>query len=119
MKKEIASAALRRERGLKIAKLIQERQDFIKKLIEFEEAAKDPGRLTGSSIRLLEEEKFRKSALPNLKKMENVIRKQLNEYEEVSERPYYVKDRPYQEILDEEVKDRLSNSSVLVFFAKK
>ncbi|KAI9345003.1 hypothetical protein BDR26DRAFT_172335 [Obelidium mucronatum] len=119
MRKEIASATLRRERGLKINKLIQDRKDFLQKLVEFELAAQDPTRFAGSSLRLLEEEKFRKSALPNLKKMENAIRKQLNEYEEVSERPFYVGGRPYIEILDDEVKDRLSNTSVLVFFAKK
>ncbi|KAJ3010647.1 UNVERIFIED_CONTAM: carboxypeptidase C prc1 [Siphonaria sp. JEL0065] len=119
MRKEIASATLRRERGMKINKLIQERKDFLQKLVEFERAAADPSRFAGSSLRLLEEEKFRKSALPNLKKMENGIRKMLNEYEEVSERPFYLEGRPYIEALDDEVKDRLSNTSVLVFFAKK
>ncbi|KAJ3062169.1 carboxypeptidase C prc1, partial [Podochytrium sp. JEL0797] len=119
MLKEIANANLRRERVMKISKLIQERKEFIQKLIEFEKAAQDPSRFSGSSIRLLEEEKFRKSALPSLKKMENGIRKQLNEYEEVSEYAFSVDGQPYIEILDNEVKDRLSNTSVLVFFNKK
>ncbi|KAJ3068423.1 hypothetical protein HDU98_008387 [Podochytrium sp. JEL0797] len=119
MLKEIANVTLRRERSIKIRKLIQERKEFIQKLIEFEKAAQDPSRFSGSSIRLLEEEKFRKSALPNLKKMENSIRKQLNEFEEATDHAFTVDNQPYLEILDNEVKDRLSNASVLVFFSKK
>ncbi|KAI8616257.1 hypothetical protein BC830DRAFT_215506 [Chytriomyces sp. MP71] len=120
MLKEIASVTMRKESGVKIYKAIEDRKEFLKKLIEFEKAAGDPSRLfSGSSLRLLEEEKLRKSALPTLKQMENRLRKMLNDYEEDTNYSFMLNGRPYVEILDEEVKARLSNSTILVFFSSK
>ena len=52
---------------------IKEREEFILKWIGFEENATSPDRFKGSSMNLVKEEKFRKTALPKLIKKETVL----------------------------------------------
>jgi hypothetical protein len=51
-------------------------------MIEFEKSASDPRRLFQNSKRLLEEEKWRKTAWPNLVKIEDKLIVACLEYEE-------------------------------------
>jgi hypothetical protein len=50
-------------------------------MVEFEKTACDPKRLFQSSFRLNEEERFRKTCVPNLLKYEKDIKTRVEEYE--------------------------------------
>jgi hypothetical protein len=49
--------------------------------MNFEKEATDPNRLFGKSVRLLEEEKFRKTAYPTLTKLEKKLEKAILQFE--------------------------------------
>jgi hypothetical protein len=51
---------------------------------EFEVTASDPARLFRPSFQLIEEEKFRKTACPNLLSLEASLKKKILEYEKGS-----------------------------------
>ena len=59
--------------GGDVIEKIKKREAFILKWIRFEENATSPDRFKGSSMNLVKEEKFRKTALPKLIKKENVL----------------------------------------------
>lgn len=61
---------------------INERNLFIKKIVDFEEKASDPARLFQSSFRLIEEERFRRNAVPLLNRKEDKLLFLLQEYKE-------------------------------------
>jgi hypothetical protein len=63
------------------AQLITEYALFIGKMEEFERLAQDPKRLFGSSMKLLQQEKFRKTQFPKLQKMQDHLLSQLQEFE--------------------------------------
>ncbi len=56
----------------------------------FEVSASDPKRLFGSSLRLLEEERFRKTCVPQLLRLESSIVKRCREFQEANGRPFQV-----------------------------
>jgi hypothetical protein len=63
-----------------ILKKIKERIGFIAKWLEFEVRANDPNRFKGNSMRLLQEDKFRKSAYPRLVRKEATLIAALAEF---------------------------------------
>jgi hypothetical protein len=58
-----------------IYSLIGARAEYIRKIVAFEESARDPRRLFGRSTRLLEEEKFRRTCVPTLLSMEEELKR--------------------------------------------
>merc|ERR1711871_111262 len=66
--------------GADILKKIKERLSFIEKWREFELRANDPNRFKGNSMRLLQEDKFRKSAYPRLVRKEATLIAALTEF---------------------------------------
>lgn len=98
----------------KIFAKIKERKSLYEKMIQFEQSAKDPKRLFGSSSRLLEEEKFRRTCVPNLLKMEGELRQQIGELERKENTTFSLGDRPFLEELEEEIADRFVNTAIFV-----
>lgn len=78
---EIQKHAEQHEEVLRIRKNLQDRVNLVQAMIEFEKNASDPARLFRSSFRLLQEEKFRKTAYPNLLKMESSLRTIVSAYQ--------------------------------------
>ncbi|EPR80112.1 hypothetical protein SLOPH_1857 [Spraguea lophii 42_110] len=67
---------------LNILSVLKRRENFMQKMVEFEDKASDPKRLFRSSIQLINEERFRKSALPTLLQIENELIDLIKSYEE-------------------------------------
>jgi hypothetical protein len=95
-----------------IRSLIEERHDLIQKMKAFEVSASDPARLFQPSFRLLQEEKFRKSALPTLLKLEARLKKEMGNWD--GKFPYNgVED--FESALEEEIANRYVNETVFGF----
>merc|ERR1711871_612913 len=71
-----------------ILKKIKERIGFIAKWREFEVRANDPNRFKGNSMRLLQEDKFRKSAYPRLVRKEATLIAALAEFRSLHHVPF-------------------------------
>ena len=99
----------------RIHDLIYERYKLIQHMKDFELSARDPERLKGNSIRLLQEERFRKTALPTLLKMERELEKQLLDYETSFRETFMYKGQPYMEVLRSEICGRYLNETVFGF----
>ena len=69
------------EASASIRALIKERHELIQQMKAFEVSASDPARLFQPSFRLLQEEKFRKSAIPNLLRLEGRLRDALGKWD--------------------------------------
>ncbi|ORD99356.1 hypothetical protein A0H76_983 [Hepatospora eriocheir] len=78
---EIKNLKCRKDDFLEIKTFIDERVDLLKSMEEFEKLASDPKRLFKSSFQLNKEEKFRKTAYPNLIKLEESIFNKIENYE--------------------------------------
>lgn len=97
---------------LVILDLIEKREKLKTAMIEFEKIASDPRRLFKNSKQLLNEEKFRKTAAPNLLNLEKEILNRIENYE--SEFGTFFLNGNYKEILTEEIRNRIINKSIFI-----
>ena len=96
--------------------LISNRTALIQKMRDFERSASDPARLFRSSFQLLQEEKFRKTALPSLLASEQKIHAKLTEYREAFAEEFVLDaERPFAQVLEEEVAARYLNEGIFGF----
>lgn len=82
---------------------------------EFEVSAKDPNRLFGPSFRLMEEEKFRRSAYPNLVRLEAEICEGLLAFKDRFGEDMRWEGRGLRQAIEEEKENRYVNESVFFF----
>lgn len=123
---QLAALQPKLELSLQLITSITSRYALITKMREFEKSASDPARLFRSSFQLLQEEKFRKTALPNLLNLESQIKTQLAEYKLKFEEDfiYYAddcldNDCSYSELLEEEISSRFMSSGIFGFDQSK
>ncbi len=96
--------------------LIGNRNVLIQKMRDFERSASDPARLFRSSFQLLQEEKFRKTALPSLLAGEHKIQAKLAEYcDGFGEEFVLEAERPFSQVLEEEIAARYLNEGIFGF----
>lgn len=86
----------------------------------FELTAKDPNRLFGPSFRLMEEDRFRKTAYPSLLRLESQLEAELQSYKdrfqnETGDGEIWWQGRCFGEILSEERENRYINESIFEF----
>ena len=81
IQQKIQELKIYRSQTREIIQMWNTRKDLLNKMQQFEISASDPKRLFGSSLRLLEEERFRKSCVPQLLKMEKNITEKCREFE--------------------------------------
>ena len=77
---QLATLQPKLELSLSIIDAINSRYSLIGKMREFEKSASDPARLFRSSFQLLQEEKFRKTALPSLLNIEGQLKGLLHQF---------------------------------------
>eukprot|EP01134_Creolimax_fragrantissima_P001373 CFRG1373T1 len=100
------------EKSKVIIRSINMRAEFLQKMYDFEVTASDPRRLRGSSLRLLEEEKFRKSAYPTLLALEAKLLVCLKAFEEENGESFRYKGTKYVELLQNEITNRKLSTEV-------
>lgn len=113
MKKIIHELSLKKDKFLEIQSVILRRDDLTAKMIEFEKSASDPKRLFKSSFQLLDEERFRKTAYPNLLKIEAQVIACIGEFESQFGSFNY-KGVNYKDYLSEEIANRIINRNVFI-----
>ncbi|KAI9229960.1 MAG: hypothetical protein DHS80DRAFT_13150, partial [Piptocephalis tieghemiana] len=100
------------EYGSEIYALMKKRKDAIQAMVDFEERASDKKRLFGNSRQLMDEEKWRKTAYPNLLKLEDQLAQAVLGYEEGQGRLFIIEDSRFLETLQQEISDRVINPQV-------
>lgn len=103
--------------SLQLIASITTRTNLIAKMREFEKSASDPARLFRSSFQLLQEEKFRKSALPSLLSLESQLKAQLSEFKAKFDEEFWFEDEnvPYLQVLEEEIAGRFMSAGIFGF----
>lgn len=112
MKKIITDLKDRKDSHKKIIQLIDNRSKLIHNIEQFEGQAKNPERLRGSSIRLLEEEKFRKKMNYSLLVLERELMEKLKEYYTLWNEPFLYNGNIYEEILKQEINGRILTRNI-------
>ncbi|KAL1925301.1 uncharacterized protein VTP21DRAFT_184 [Calcarisporiella thermophila] len=102
-------------KATRIFKLINERREFINKMIEFEKNASDPRRLFHSSFQLMQEEKWRRTCYPNLLKLEDALLRSIKHYEEVEAKPFLHEGTRFLDTLQFEITERQINKTFFGF----
>lgn len=97
---------------LMILNLIEKRDNLKNAMIDFERIASDPKRLFKNSIQLLNEERFRKTAAPNLLKLEKEILEKIESYE--NEFGVFYLNGNYKNNLNDEINNRIINKSIFI-----
>lgn len=115
LKADLPKLASRSMRAKKVKQILSERNALIVQMQVFERTASDPARLFAPSFRLLQEERFRKSALPTLKRLEARLVKELEEFDASEQEPYKVNGEPLREVLERERGERFVNETVFGF----
>ena len=123
---QLAALQPKLELSLEIINFINSRLNLIAKMREFEKSASDPSRLFRSSFQLLQEEKFRKTALPNLLNLESQLKTLLTGYHaKFAEEFIYYSDSdiencpPYIQVLEDEISGRFMSSGIFGFDQSK
>ncbi|KAG0442283.1 hypothetical protein DMUE_0389 [Dictyocoela muelleri] len=114
MRLKIDELLPKKEQYLSIYKLVEKRQNFVQKMIEFEQMASDPKRLFKNSVQLINEEKFRKNAIPQLLKIESKIFLEIKEYENLFGE-FLIDNVPYKMVLEDEIKNRIVNKNIFIY----
>ncbi|KAI8824997.1 microtubule associated protein-domain-containing protein [Fimicolochytrium jonesii] len=114
LKDEVATLQLRYERYNALYKLMDARTAFLSKMREFEKTASDPKRLFRPSFQLVEEEKFRRTCVPTLLKMEETLRKRVAAMEAEDGSAFVVGGERFLERMAREVEGRFVNGAVFV-----
>ena len=95
---------------------IQKRQALVERMRAFELTAKDPNRLFGPSFRLMEEDRFRKTAYPSLLRLESQLEAELQAFkEQFPEDELWWQGRSFGDLLSEERENRYINESIFEF----
>lgn len=120
IKQDIEGVQQRAERARSIKTVLDERKSLIAQMLIFEKTASDPARLFAPSFRLLQEEKFRRSAVPTLKRLECKLLKELMDYEALEGCEYTLPDGGGQRVslresLEKEISERFVNEAVFGF----
>ena len=114
--RQIASLQPRLTLTAELLEAINARTALIQKMRDFERSASDPARLFRSSFQLLQEEKFRKTALPSLLASEQKLHAKLSQYRESFAEEFFLDDeRPYSQLLEEEIAARYLNEGIFGF----
>ncbi|KAJ3082013.1 carboxypeptidase C prc1 [Quaeritorhiza haematococci] len=113
-RKAIEELEIRLAKCRALYRLVEERADFIQKIIDFERSASDPKRLFAKSFQLVAEEKFRKTCYPTLLKMEEEIRKTVLAFEAESGQLFYYEGARWLDTMDKEISERFVNETVFV-----
>lgn len=101
---------------LDIVPKIQKRQALVERMRAFELTAKDPNRLFGPSFRLMEEDRFRKTAYPSLLRIESQLEADLQNFKaRFPEDELWWQGRPFADLLAEERENRYINESIFEF----
>nr|KAJ3419693.1 carboxypeptidase C prc1 [Polyrhizophydium stewartii] len=111
---ELRVLAVRLEKCHGINRLIEQRQDLLAKMHDFERTASDPRRLFRPSFQLVEEERFRKTCLPSLMKIEADIVDAVKHLEQETGEPFCEGDARYIDKLEAEIAQRFINATVFV-----
>ncbi|ORY01075.1 hypothetical protein K493DRAFT_97753 [Basidiobolus meristosporus CBS 931.73] len=94
---------------------MKERRELIQKMIDFEKTASDPRRLFRSSFQLNQEEKWRKTAYPNLLSFEEQLINAILNYELEENKPFIHNNERYMDVLEQEIAERPVNLTVFGF----
>lgn len=128
LSRQLAALQPKLEQSLQIISSITSRYALIAKMREFEKSASDPARLFRSSFQLLQEEKFRKTALPSLLNLETQLKSLLAEYKLKFEEEFIYYDEnegiaddsvPFIVVLEEEISGRFMSSGIFGFDQSK
>ncbi|KAI9353898.1 microtubule associated protein-domain-containing protein [Obelidium mucronatum] len=95
--------------------LIEQRTALLEKMVDFEKSASDPRRLFRSSFQLNEEERFRKTCVPNLLKVEESLRGKMKGFEQEQEKPFIFRGSRYLDVLEKETSERFLNEALFIF----
>ncbi|ORY93790.1 microtubule associated protein-domain-containing protein [Syncephalastrum racemosum] len=99
----------------KVARLMNKRKELIQKMIDFEKTASDPNRLKGSSFRLNEEERWRKTCFPTLLSLDDALWDAVVEFERALGRYFFHDGKRYLDVLRDEIADRAANQTFFGF----
>lgn len=103
----------RYEASASIRSLIEQRDQLVQRMKAFEVSASDPARLFQPSFRLLQEEKFRKTAVPSLLRLEEKLLGSLRQWSG----PFGYDGHPdYEQYLQTEIAGRYVNETVFGFY---
>lgn len=69
------------------------------KMVDFEKTASDPKRPFRASFQLLEEEKFRRTCSPTLRRLDESLLKAIQDFERASAKPFMLGNRRYRDTL--------------------
>lgn len=115
MKAVLPNLQTRADRAKQVKSLLAERNALIVQMQVFERTASDPARLFAPSFRLLQEERFRKTAVPTLKRLEARLFKEVEAFDAAEAVPYTVGGVPLREVLERERAERFVNEAVFGF----
>lgn len=114
--RQLAILQPRLELSKTLLESIKTRSEFIQKMRDFEKSASDPARLFRPSFQLLQEEKFRKTALPTLLNLEAKLQSKLREYHDAFGEEFCdAEGRPFVCVLEEEIAARYLNEGIFGF----
>ena len=124
---QLATLQPKLELSLSIIDAINSRYSLIGKMREFEKSASDPARLFRSSFQLLQEEKFRKTALPSLLNIEGQLKGLLHQFKSKFGEDFVYEaaetaadDAPaYVSVLEDEISGRFMSSGIFGFDQSK
>ncbi|KAI8619326.1 microtubule associated protein-domain-containing protein [Chytriomyces sp. MP71] len=112
---ELLSLQARHESEQHLYERIEARADLLARMVDFEKSASDPRRLFRSSFQLNEEERFRKSCVPSLLRLEQELRDAVAVFEQDHGRAFNFRGIRYLATLDQETSDRFLNEAVFLF----
>ncbi len=104
----------KREIFIEIENIVIGRKELIKLMEEFEVKAKDPKRLFRSSFQLNKEEKFRKTAYPNLLAMEKNILDYCERYRKNFGLDFFYEGVIYMDFLKKEISNRVISKNIFI-----
>ncbi|KAJ3110593.1 hypothetical protein HK100_002990 [Physocladia obscura] len=114
--KELVILQQRYEDERHIYVLIEQRSQILARMVEFEISASDPRRLFQSSFQLNEEERFRKTCIPTLLKVEEMLRVAIQTFEEEHHhRQFIFRGIQYLPTLEKEISERFLNDALFIF----
>ncbi|KAJ3022690.1 carboxypeptidase C prc1 [Thoreauomyces humboldtii] len=113
---EVERLEARYERFREIYAMLEARENLVTRMVAFEKTASDPARLFRPSFQLMEEDRYRKSAYPNLLKAEQGIRDAVTKVESAYPDAGTVmwNGEPVKEFLKREAEGRFVNATVFV-----
>lgn len=115
MRQSMGRLRAKAESARELGHLLRQRRELIQQMQVFEKTASDPARLFAPSFRLLQEEKFRKTAIPTLQKIEQRLFRAAEVFEQEQGEPYLLGGEPLSRALEREIDTRFLNEAVFGF----